>query len=57
MAAKISTGFGQAVCGFDIVRMGRKSFVIDVNGWTSVKNQSAFYDEAVGVLSQMLLQT
>ncbi|GIC88030.1 uncharacterized protein Aud_004421 [Aspergillus udagawae] len=56
MAAKISTGFGQAVCGFDIVRMGRKSFVIDVNGWTSVKNQSVFYDEAAGVLSQMLLQ-
>ncbi|KAF7154923.1 hypothetical protein CNMCM5623_003181 [Aspergillus felis] len=56
MAAKISTGFGQALCGFDIIRMGRKSFVIDVNGWTSVKNQTVFYDEAAGVLRQMLLQ-
>jgi hypothetical protein len=54
MAAKISNGFGQALCGFDIVRMGEKSFVIDVNGWTSVKNQSVFYDEAAGVLRQML---
>lgn len=54
-AAKISLGFGQAVCGFDIIRNGGKSYVIDVNGWTSVKNQPSFYDECAEILRQMLL--
>lgn len=54
-AAKISVGFGQAVCGFDIVRSGGKSYVIDVNGWTSVKNQPGFYGECAEILRQTLI--
>ena len=54
-AAKISVGFGQAVCGFDIVRKKGKSYVIDVNGWTSVKNQPGFYDQCADILRQMPL--
>ncbi|KAF7593320.1 hypothetical protein BBP40_011700 [Aspergillus hancockii] len=54
-AAKISVGFGQAVCGFDIVRINGKSYVIDVNGWTSVKNQPGFYRQCADVLRQMLV--
>ncbi|THC90797.1 hypothetical protein EYZ11_009751 [Aspergillus tanneri] len=54
-AANISVGFGQAVCGFDIVRNGGKSYVIDVNGWTSVKNQPRFYSDCAETLRKMLL--
>ncbi|KNG86710.1 hypothetical protein ANOM_005179 [Aspergillus nomiae NRRL 13137] len=54
-AAKISTGFGQSVCGFDIVRNKGKSYVIDVNGWTSVKNQPSFYGQCADILQQMLM--
>ncbi|OGM39304.1 hypothetical protein ABOM_011968 [Aspergillus bombycis] len=54
-AAKISTGFGQSVCGFDIVRNKGKSYVIDVNGWTSVKNQPSFYGQCAEILQQMLM--
>lgn len=53
-ATKIALTFGQAVCGFDIVRNKGKSYVIDVNGWTSVKNQPAFYDRCACILRQML---
>ncbi|KAE8350676.1 hypothetical protein BDV28DRAFT_159398 [Aspergillus coremiiformis] len=55
-ASRISRGFGQSVCGFDIVRHTGKSYVIDVNGWTSVKNQPAsFYGQCADLLQQMLL--
>ncbi|KAF5856893.1 hypothetical protein ETB97_006545 [Aspergillus alliaceus] len=54
-ASKISAGFGQSVCGFDIVRNKGKSYVIDVNGWTSVKNQPGFYGQCAEILQQMLM--
>ncbi|KAE8145524.1 hypothetical protein BDV25DRAFT_164487 [Aspergillus avenaceus] len=53
-ASKISAAFGQSVCGFDIVRDQGKSYVIDVNGWTSVKHQPEFYGQCAQVLRQML---
>jgi glutathione synthase/RimK-type ligase-like ATP-grasp enzyme len=54
-ASKIAVGFGQALCGFDIVRNNGKSYVIDVNGWTSVKNQPDFYERSSDILRQMLI--
>ncbi|KAG8954007.1 hypothetical protein FRC04_000991 [Tulasnella sp. 424] len=54
-AKKICEGFGQRVCGFDVLRPkgAEKSMVIDVNGWSFVKGNESYYDRVSDILAEL----
>lgn len=52
IAKRVSKYFDQTICGFDILRKNNRSFVIDVNGFSFVKDNALYYDSCANILRE-----
>jgi len=58
VSKKVVLAFGQRICGFDMLRVpnSKKCVVIDVNGWSFVKNSRKYYDDCARLVREMVIQ-
>ena len=50
IARQVCNAFKQTLCGFDLLRDGKRSYVCDVNGLSFVKNSPKYYDDCAQIL-------
>ncbi|CAG8461638.1 7000_t:CDS:2 [Paraglomus brasilianum] len=56
ISGRIVKIFAQWICGFDLLRVKEKSYVIDVNGWSFVKGSEKYYEDCARLIRKLVLE-